>query len=211
MTWDTGLHWRVLLVGEPDEEPLELAYVRDKHLRVNNGAVEDVLIEELIKTAREMCERFTRRAVPPQTLQLLTNGFPRRHFELPKPPLIDVLSLEYETSGGTVVMDPAEYTVLTRGLHGVVAPVTSWPTALSQADAVTLTYRAGYGVLDTSVSPSELNAAVPSTLKAGMALVVGELYKNRSLSVAGFGVGVSPTVLSAEYLWTPYRVDLAVA
>lgn len=208
--WDTGVLWRPVLVVPPEEEPIEVGYLRDKHLRVSNGSVEDVLIAECIRAAREMCEQYTHRALMPQTWSVTLNQFPTGLIELPKPPLIEVLSVEYRDGADALqTVDAAGYYVSpsSAGPYGAVTTLTSWPSTFTRSDAVTVTFRAGYE--DGSVSPAVPN--VPSLLKAGIAVVAGELYKQRSLSVHGFGVGQSPALLDLDRLWGRYRVQLVVA
>jgi uncharacterized phiE125 gp8 family phage protein len=203
--------WYLQIVEEPEEEPLDLAYVRDQHLRGVNGTAEDARIAALIRTARRQGEAFTGRAWMPQTWALVGASFSGAAMDVPLPPLIGVLAVEYVDSvGAIVVVDPADYYVTApsgpMATHGTIRPVSAWPTAATRPDAVRITFRAGYE--DTSSPPAP---NVPEDLLDGALLVIGELYKQRTLSVQGFGVGQSPALLSAEALWSRYRVDVVVA
>ena len=63
-----------------------------------------------------------------------------------------------------------------RYARAVLTPLSGaiWPTTASRPDAVTITYQAGY---------SDPNEGEYQLIKAGIGLMVGELYKQRSLSV----------------------------
>lgn len=211
--WNSDVEWRVDLVTPSAEEPLELAFVRDLHLRVANGAAEDLRIESWIRTARRQGEAFTGRAFQPrQRWHLVMNRFPSCVIQLPRPPLIEVAEIAYyDEDNALQTVDEANYLVDAPvgpyAKPGTVTPISTfeWPaTYWRRPNAVTVKFDAGY--LDTSVSPEEAN--VPEDLKDGMCLVIGELYKQRSESVHGFGVGQSPALLRARQLWWPYRYEV---
>jgi hypothetical protein len=180
--WDCGITWRALRTVDPDGLAVDLAYIRDQVLRAVNGTAEDEHIEELIAEATDIGERMTQMSFMPQTRQLiLTPGFPTDVIELPYPPLLEVVSIEYVDSDGviqTMLGSPAEFQTIPSGdsAPGRVTPLVgeSWPSARSQFDAVTITYTAGYASADK----------VPARYKAGIARVVSELYRNRELSMS---------------------------
>lgn len=208
MTIMRDVAWHLELVTPPAAEPLELAFVRDYHLRSPNGTAEDVYLERLIRAARVMAERTTRRALIDQRWDLLIdNRFPCGEILLPRPPLIEVEAITY-VDGDAVeqTLAPEAYQVTRptgpQAGRGRIRPVfgTSWPTTRADADVVRVTYRAGY--LDETVSPAEAN--VPEDLVQGMLLVIGEFYKQRSESV--HTMGQNPAVIRARDLWLGYRV-----
>lgn len=185
--WDDGITWFSARTVEPEDLPLSVEYVRDKVLRVANGTFEDTFIEQLIKAATEEAEHWTQRALMPQTWVLRLSGFPWGGIALPRPPLIEIESFAYTNGDGdTVALDvvsPADYRIIPSG-HLSKAQLwplqdASWPTALSHGDSVEITYRAGYEPAD--VSPA--SAPIPDLILTGICLMVGELYKLRSLSV----------------------------
>lgn len=201
------VEWHLELVTDPGVEPVTLAFVRDQHLRVTNGTAEDDWITKAIKTARRMAERSTRRALSgaPQIWQLLMDGFPCGEFEVPKSPFIEARSLSYvDADGVTQELDADAYQVSApvgpQAARGRLAPAynTVWPTTRAVMDAVTLEFSAGY------VRPgSPQTADVPDDIVSGILLVVGELYKQRTLSADS--VQNSPGMLSARNLWMDYR------
>jgi uncharacterized phiE125 gp8 family phage protein len=209
MSWDAGICWHLEQVTPPEEEPLTVAFVRDKHLRVTNGSVEDDYIGRLIRSARRECERFTRRALPTQTWALVASGFPCRQFEIPRPPLQTIDSITYiDVDGAEQTLDPALYQVSApqgpTARRGRVAPSfgQSWPATRSQTlEAVTVTFTAGY--VDNASPP---RPEVPEDLTTGMLLAIGEAYKQRTESVVGVGTTTNPAYRTARSYWWGYRV-----
>lgn len=207
--WDDGVAWHTNVVAVPLERTLAVAFVRDKHLRVTNGTVEDDYITRLIETTTRMAERVTRRALMPQTRELVLSRFPYGRIELPWPPLIEVVSVEYiDTDGTPQTLDASAYQVSVpfgpTAAKGQIWPARdmTWPTADTLSpDPVTVTYRCGY--VDGG-SPER--AAPPDDILHGQLLLIGELYKQRSDSVIGFGISVTPAVARARDLWLGYRV-----
>jgi uncharacterized phiE125 gp8 family phage protein len=198
------------LLIPPTAEPIDLAYVRDFHLRVTNDDVEDAYLDRLISVARRQGESFTGRAWMPQTWAMILPAFPRV-IRIPKPPLIDLVSITYfDGDDMSQTVDSSTYRVsrpsgpLAKG--GTVTPVDTWPTTATRPDAVRVTFEAGY--VDGSSPPG---IDVPEDLVHGMLLIIGELYKQRSVSVTlGFG-SQSAALISAQHLWVPYRYEVALA
>lgn len=208
--WETsGITWTLRQIVAPAEEPLDIDFVRDLHLRSPNGTVEDAYIEGLITTARQMAERTTNRAIPEQQWTMSAYRFPCGDgaIEVPFPPLISVDAISYLDDNGdaqTLTQD-TDFLVSApmgpRCAKARLTPVfdTTWPTTQYQADAVTITFTAGY-----VLSGSPVTGEVPSDITHGMLLVIGELYKQRSESV--HAPNQSPALIRARDLWLPYRV-----
>lgn len=204
--WDYGLRWRsrktadfVQLTTSTPRYPLELAYIRDEVLKLANGNAEDRKIEQLIAVSTALAEDRTKRAIPPQEWQLIVDGFPVEYFELPRPPLIEVTGFDYLDADGatqSLALSPADFRIVPAGAYtkARVYPAygSSWPSALAYGEAVTLTYVAGYETAD----------AVPELIRAGMELVIGELYKGRSLSVTSL-VNNTKAVLDLDHFFRP--------
>lgn len=188
--------WRSEIVTPPEDLPVDVAFIRDKVIRVSNGDTEDAEIEMWIQAAVADGERQTGRAFMTQTRKYIGPGFPAGAIVLPAPPLIAVESVAYVDADGEdaeLAVSPAAFQVVPSGrvskaelwpLYGE-----TWPTTRCQPDAVTVTYTCGYATQD----------AVPKSLIAGIGLVVGELYKLRSLSV--HAVHNTPAVLDTKRFW----------
>ena len=192
--WDAGIRWRSLRTVHPTDPVMPLAYVRDVLLRVVNGTVEDSNIESLIKAATEEAEEMTQRALMPQTWQMILSGFPSGDIVLERPPLIEVTSFAYTDTDGnaqTLAVSPLDFQVVPSGKYqkARLRPLVteSWPSALSGEDAVTITYTAGFQEpLDPQLE----------YIRRGIAVLVGELYKQRSLTVVGTSIVPAPMDLS---------------
>lgn len=202
-----GVQWHLELVSGPSTEPLEVADVRDNHLRSPNGTAEDSYIADLIAASRRMAERVTRRALISQDWKQVGSGFPCGCISVALPPLIDVTGLSYVDTDGV----PQTMTVTTDYVvskpsgptagRAEIAPAygTVWPTTRCQLDAVTVEFTAGYL---TEASPE--TGEIPADILHGMKLVIGEWYKQRSESV--HAPNQSPALIRARDLWLPYRV-----
>lgn len=209
--WDDGVRWHLEQVEGPDLEldPLTVAVVRDDHLRAANGTAEDDYIERLIRVSYHRGERKSWRSWCTQEWALVLDGFPWCSGEiwLPRPPIQAVVSVEYIDSDGneqTWGGSPLPYAVslpsgLTAG-KAVLRPAynQTWPTTRCQPDAVTVTYRAGYPEVG---SPATCD--IPEDLQHARLLLIGELYKQRSLSVHAFNQ--NPAIVQADNIFRDYR------
>jgi len=196
------------LITPPAVEPLTLEEVK-LHLRVD-ASDEDNLINIYIRAAREFTEAFLGRALVTQTWKLTIDEFPIGEIKIPKPPLQSVSNVKYFDSAGLEqTLATSEYYVDAASEPGWVVPVTNsvWPTPLDAINAVSVEFVAGYS--PTADSPSNLASNVPFNIKAGMLLIIGNLYENREDNV----VGVISTRLpnGAEYLLRRHKFDLSLA
>lgn len=175
----------------PAEEPVSLDTAK-LHLRVTS-TFDDALIAVLITSARELIEKEVRRSLVTRTYQLRMNRFPfwapawswnpmvferlpigvYGHIHVPKPPLIQVNSIQYVDVNGTLqTLDPSQYLVDVGGsLQGTITPSYGnyFPQTRYQLDAVLISYDAGYGAA----------ADVPASLVQAMLLMIGNWYRNR--------------------------------
>lgn len=198
------------LITAPAGEPLAVEDAR-VHLRVD-GSDEDILIASHIQAATAWAENYTRRALITQTWELWLDCFPTQGdislaydrskldvIELPLPPLRTVGSVKYYDTAGLLQTFSAGLYIVTapagpQAERGSIrlAPSASWPATQERPNAVIVRFDAGYGAAED----------VPAAVKAGMLLVVGELYKNREQSVTG---NISKVPLAAEHLLDPFR------
>jgi uncharacterized phiE125 gp8 family phage protein len=181
-SWDTGITWFTRRTVEPADFPINVVYLREKVLRTANGEIEDDYLENCLMAATQAAETDTRRALVPQTWELILSGFPSGGIEIPRPPFIAIAGFPYHDSDDEqqrISVSPADYRVAPSGRFSkaVLLPLSgaSWPGSTSvREDAVTITYTAGY---------TDENDGEYQVIKAGIGLMVGELYKQRSLSV----------------------------
>ena len=203
--WDDGVRWHLEQVEAPTADELDLSFVRDQHLRVSNGSIEDLYIDGLMRTSRRMAERTTRRAHYTQSWMLVMDRFPCGEIVLPMPPLQSITSIVYIDEDGAeqaLAGSPLEYQVSApsgaKAKKGRVAPLVDavWPTTKAGLlEAVWVTFVCGYPTVED----------VPEDITHGRLLMIAEMYKQRSESAIGNGVTVTPAVLRAMDLWKGYR------
>lgn len=209
IAWDDGVRWHLEQLEAVDFEldPLTLAFVRDSHLRVTSGTVENDYITSLMKTSFRRAERVTQRSLIPQQKALVLDRFPCWAIELPQPPCVSVESITYLDEDGaeqTLSGSPAEYDVsLPSGPTAGRARITplygmSWPAARCQPDAVTVTFTAGY-----PLAGSREVADIPEDITHGRLLMIAELYRQRSESVRE--PNQTPAMIRARELWLAYK------
>jgi uncharacterized phiE125 gp8 family phage protein len=181
--WDEGIRWFSRRTVAPTELPMTVQFASAQVLRVANGSVEDPFIRGAIGAATLACEKRTGRALVPQTWELILNRFPLGSgpIVIPRVPLISIDTFTYVDADGatqTLLGSPADYQLSPSGefKRAELTPNYGevWPIARCQANAVTVTFTCGY----------ESNE-YPEDLITGIGLMVGELYKTRSLSVDG--------------------------
>jgi len=196
-------------VTPPASEPITLDEAK-AHLRQDVSA-EDSLIETLIQVAREHTENVTGRALITQTWKYALDDFPpfywqphnhRHHvhdqhaIRLPKAPVQSVESVEYVApDGSNQTVDASVYRVdsVSEPARVTEADGSHWPTTNSVTNAVTLTFKAGYG--DTA-------SDVPAAIRQAILLLIGHWYDHRR-TVEGDGMAEMP--MSAKSLLAPYK------
>lgn len=179
--------------GQPVAEPLTLPEVLT-HLREDAG-VQDAYLTALISVAREACEDRTERTLIETPLLLTLDGFPEV-IELRRPPVLSVQSVSYiDPAGVQQTLDPADYLLdrVSEPGYLVPAPGKAWPETQDHINAVTVTYKAGYG---------GAAADVPRPLRQWMLLAIGDMYAMRNAS------SEKPRVPNefADALLSPYRI-----
>lgn len=167
--------------------PVSLATAK-QHLRVEHSE-DDALITSMIRAAARTAEQQMCRALMSQTWQLLIDEFPAAEIRLERPRVQSITSIVYVNTAGTdITLNPSLYTLDADLLPGWVLPAlgTTWPATREQANAVRVTFVAGYG--DTA-------AAVPDDVAAWLLLQVGALYRNRE----AFGQGLTVVELPGRF------------
>ena len=137
---------------EPTVEPVTLADAKVWLKIEASETTDDTLITELVKEARDYIEHFTSRALLEQTWELTFDKFPscKREIELPRPRLISVTDVVYiDTDEVSQTFAASKYFVDTKSEPGriVLDDDDSWPGTDPRPEAVTITYKAGYGTV----------------------------------------------------------------
>lgn len=187
----------------PAEEPITLAEAK-AHLRVDHDE-EDTLISALITAARETLDGrngIIGRALVSQTYELtfhyddMPSGSTR--VWLPMGSASSLTSVEYYDQTNSLVsltstvLDTYDFVADTWWAYVQPKGDLVWPDVYDRADAMTITYVAGFGDA----------AAVPQPIKQAMLLLIGHLYENRE---AVTPTAMSEVPLAVRALITPYR------
>lgn len=163
--------------------PIDTAYAK-RHLRAINDADDD-LVESWIDAAKQYFEEQTGRPIMRETWEYWLDGTPANAtIELPRPPLVEVVSVEYLGGDGTLVpfTDGASPAANLWQVHtpegvyarrGWIAPVPAnvWPTVVAGPGAIRIRFQAGY-----AETPDE----VPAAIKAALLMLVGQFDQFRS-------------------------------
>lgn len=210
MAWDDGMRWHLERLEAPDMgyDALVLAEIRDQHIKAGDGQ-DDWLYKAWLVTYRR-AEMVMRRPLIPQTWALVMDRFPRcGPIVVPKSPLLGVTAIEYVDADGavqTLTGSPADFTVIAPNgpnpKRGEIHPLydETWPSTRAVPDAVTVTFTCGYPLTLTSPQVAD----VPEDITHARLLLLGELYKQRSLSVHAFNQ--NPSIVQADTIWKEYRV-----
>lgn len=187
------------LTAAPSTEPVTLAEAKT-HCRVfAEWTEDDALLNRLVSTARILAEIELSESLITTGWDLyldcwpggLSGGYFNRVIRqmgegpgwlpstssgaaigFPRGPVLAVSQVQYlDLAGNLQTLDPSVYRVST-GKAGRIQPRQghSWPIIGSEADAIRISYTAGYGP-DAST--------VPSNIKSGLLLAVGSFYANR--------------------------------
>lgn len=181
--------WGLTLVTGPTVEPVSLQEVKD--LGRANWDVEDAMIDRLITAARRHGESITRRQFITAIWQLSLDSFPcGRILRLPRAPLASVTSVEYDDKDGVErTLAASAYRALTGRTPGAIESKTLtgqiWPETYEQADAVRITFVAGYGAAA---------ANVPEDIRDAIAWLAAWRYEHRELDTipAAFEAMLAP-------------------
>jgi len=206
--WDEGIDWHL---DEPDELtlPIAAATVITDHLRLPAETPETNAVTRYLKAATRLAQRQTLRALRDSTYRLKLNRFPGGYIQLPWAPLQSITSFTYIDPDGTEqeLAEDVEDGYQLQRPEGAIARQarlypgrsSAWPATQSgRVDPVVIEYVAGY----------ESDALVPEDIIEGILLVVGEMFKQRSESIVGFGVSVNPALVRARNLWMPYSLSV---
>ena len=172
------------------EEPVSLDDFKT-YLRTILGdtSEDDAVIIPVIAAAREYCEGITGRAIAQQEVQLVLDKL--EHFiPLPKPPIVDVVSVVYKD------VDAVEHQItdfVVDTIKGIVYIPNLPSEKLYPFSPVTITYNAGY-------------TDVPKMLRQAVMLVGAHWYENREMLQFGsryneVQAGLVPQILNQYKVW----------
>lgn len=170
------------LVTPAAAQPVSLA---DALAHIRGGDAEQGLVSIYLAAAIQAVQDATGRALITETWRYALPEFPCGDIILPRAPLLGVTEARYwsnaTTPVDTVVASTVYQVVAPAGPTAppgrmMLAPGQSWPSPqLDRADALRITFTAGYGATA---------ASVPAPLRAAILLLTGDLYENREAQAA---------------------------
>jgi len=191
------------LITAPTSEPITLEDTK-LHLRVDIDD-DDNLISNLITSARQYVESFTRRTIASTTYELALDDFPAGDDEeiiLPKPPLESVTSVKYtDSDGDETTWDSSKYIVI-ESIPAIIIPAytESWPSFTPYPrEAVKVKYVAGYK------SGGDDHLVIPEPIRQAMLLIITDHYENRGQLLQRGHIPKSIPI-AVESLLYPYKV-----
>lgn len=205
------MKYRSLKVAtQPAVEPVTLAEAK-QHLRVDISD-DDTYIGALITAARQWVEEYVDRALVSQQLTMRLDSFPYE-FELPRPPMassgtLTATTITYTLDPGgsgtatltTTTLSASTYRVDREDTPGRIRTVYggTWPSHLSDPNAVAVTWWAGYGAEGSNV---------PAAIRHAMLMLIGHFYERRLAadSVPATEVPFGVKALLDSQKWGSYR------
>lgn len=150
------------LITPPAVEPVALTDVK-LHAHIDHS-IQDSILSGWIKSGRILAEDFQRRAYIRQVWEIAFDGFPCMPITIPRPPLIEILSITaYDTTGAATVISIADDIVVdTRSEPGRIDFVDgkTWPAISGRSiNALVIQYAAGYGTSASNV-PETMGDAI---------------------------------------------------
>jgi uncharacterized phiE125 gp8 family phage protein len=188
------LPFTLTLNTAPEVEPVTVQEAKD-HMKVP-GTDDDALVGTVVLAARQYVESVTGRSLISQTWDLFLETFPDE-IRLPKGPVQSITSITYvDENGSTQTLGASTYTLdsTTDPPRIVLAYGESWPDVRAQAQAICVTYVAGYG---------DDPADVPEPVRLSVMMMAATLYEHREMIASGGGISRIP--FSVDHLLMPYR------
>ncbi|MBX3629317.1 MAG: hypothetical protein KF908_05260 [Nitrosomonas sp.] len=167
---------RAIIVTPPAIEPVSIDEVI-YHARIDNynqdGYDESVLLNGLIRAAREQAEHKLGRYLITQTVDAYFDAFPVCGKLITLPPVQSITNIKYiDTDGILQTVDALHYYLDRSGKTSRIgcAYGYSWPSSRNQSGAVIVRFVGGYGDAATDV---------PASIKNWMLLRIKTLYDKR--------------------------------
>jgi uncharacterized phiE125 gp8 family phage protein len=181
------------------------------HLKISTSDTsEDTLLGGMLLAAQYEAENKTKRALMPQTWELVLDAFPDGGIEIPRPPMstasTDVVITYLNSSGDTTTVNATAVSIDCDTEPGWLIPSVNneWPETYESANAVRVRYKSGYPLsTSTAATPS-----TPELIKLWIKMRVGSMYEHRESLSIGQGLQTM-TELPRNYvdgLLDPYLV-----
>jgi len=157
---------------EPSVEPITVEKLKI-WARID-GTDEDSLLEDIIKSARRLAEKWIHRSFLTQTITMVMDQWLVDEIEFPFSPLISVTSVETLSEAGVATVYSSDnYYVITESVPGRLAikqDVSKPENQDRDSAGFKIVYVAGYGPAATNV---------PQTLRDAIKMWATDIYENR--------------------------------
>lgn len=195
---------RLSLKTPPAARALDWGAEVKGHLRLDAEDERQRVESILVPAAEQWAESATGRQLIHATWQMFLRTFPGDGcpIVLPKPPLSTVSHVKYyDADGVQQTWAASNYTVIAptgpKAAAGRIQPNdgVSYPTIYGDPYEIEVELIAGYGADHTTV---------PAMLRAGMLLLVAEMFERRELAVTGTiiqGAPLQATSLILPFMW----------
>lgn len=187
------------IVTQPASEVVTVAEMKS-HLRIDSDD-EDTIIGDYITAATDMVDaEFGEigQALITQTWSLVLPMFPGSgRFDLPVSPVQSITSVTYydgDNAEQTLTASAYRLTALQDRARVDLVNGYSWPATYDRADAVTVTYVAGYGDASTDI---------PEGIRQAVRMLAAHFYENRE-AVTEAKLAEAP--LGVRHMLMKYRV-----
>lgn len=181
----------------PTTEPITLAQAKD-YAKVET-ADDDKIISQLIGSARQYAENFTRKALMTQTITMVIDYCFPEEIELPINPVQSVTAASFtyvDSDGDTTQVSTSVYSVDTTSdpARIYLAYNQTWPTVRMQRNTISIGYQAGYASA----------ALVPDPIKTAIKMLVVHMYENRQPHIVTIGGSIVNVPTTVDALLLPY-------
>lgn len=185
------------LVTGPTSEPLHRQEIKE-HLRID-GEAEDVLLDSLVRAAREYVETYTGRQLVTATWRRKYDSWPTDDILLGTP-LVSVTSVTYVDGNGTTqTLASTEYDVDLDSQPGCIrlAYNKTWPSIRGQPRDIAITYVVGHACPFTAAAATDVltisgrtfTNTDPIRLSNSGGLLPGGLTTNTTYYVRDYSAG----------------------
>lgn len=167
----------VTTIVPPTFQPIPLSQAKD-HLNIfHNYKDEDIAskLQQAIAYVENYCNHY----LAERTIRKEYNGF-GNYLELLPGPVSEVVKVEYyDAYNNLIELNSSEYIFKTAGMRFLIFPKYSWPANVTNKQgSVRVTFKAGY---DDAIK-------IPAELKAGVFIILSNLYENMGDEIIGRSV-----------------------
>ena len=177
---------------DPTAEPLTLAQAKAQCLIGDDDPQHDTWLADAIKSARELTEEMTQCPMMQSTWQLRLDDWPddtdsEFGIDLIVHPARSITSVKYyDTAGTLITYSSTNYELITGRRRSKIAKAdsgTEWPAvSATKPGPITILFVCGYS---TSSTVATAQAAVPSTFKHAMRMLISHWFEHRETVIVG--------------------------